>query len=89
MNAERPYQMFAALPASVVHGPGQYNLSADILAVIKAAARVEPDIAAIMSWYRDTPIAELGEMTAESLVGSGHLGDVLAFLRDIEDGHRE
>lgn len=88
MNAERPYRMSVVPSAPVAYGPGRHILNADALAVIKAAARVEPDIAAITSWYRDTPIAGLGDMTAESLVNNGRVSDVLAFLRAIEEEHR-
>ena len=84
MNVERCL-MSTAPPVPAARGSVRDILDANILAVLKAAMRIEPDIVAILSWYRSTPIAALDEMTAESLVRSGRLGDVLAFLGDIED----
>lgn len=52
--------------------------------VLREAARVEPDEAARIAWYRDDPIATLDMRTAESLVASGRYEDVLAFLRHVK-----
>lgn len=49
--------------------------------VLHEAARIEPDEAARMAWYRGDPIATLGQQTAESLVACGRHEDVLGFLR--------
>lgn len=49
--------------------------------VLHEAARIEPDEAARMAWYRGDPIATLGQQTAESLVACGRHGEVLDFLR--------
>jgi hypothetical protein len=52
--------------------------------VLREAARVEPDEAARIAWYRDDPIAGLNLQTAESLVAAGRYEDVLAFLRGVK-----
>ncbi|MGN6092097.1 MAG: hypothetical protein ACTHOL_07070 [Luteibacter jiangsuensis] len=49
--------------------------------VLHEAARIEPDEAARMAWYRGDPIATLGQQTAESLVACGRHEEVLGFLR--------
>ena len=51
--------------------------------VLREAARVEPDEAARIAWYRNDPIAPLGRETAEALVASGRYTEVLAFLRHL------
>ncbi|MHA6205636.1 hypothetical protein ACXU4B_14525 [Dyella soli] len=58
------------------------------LAVLRVAAEIEPRPAAVMEWYRATPIAELGQLTAEQLVALGRAEVVIAFLRSIRDGTR-
>ncbi|KLD66143.1 hypothetical protein [Dyella japonica] len=57
-------------------------------AVLRVAAEVESSPAAVMEWYRNTPIEELGQFTAEQLVASGRAEVVIAFLRTILDGAR-
>jgi hypothetical protein len=52
--------------------------------VLREAARVEPDEAARIAWYRNDPIAGLGRETAESLVATGRYEEVLAFLRGVK-----
>jgi hypothetical protein len=52
--------------------------------VLREAARVEPNEAARIAWYRDDPIAVLDLLTAESLVASGRYEEVLAFLRGVK-----
>ncbi|SEP09651.1 hypothetical protein SAMN02800692_3632 [Luteibacter sp. UNC138MFCol5.1] len=52
--------------------------------VLREAARVEPDEAARIAWYRDDPIATLGMRTAEALVALGRYEEVLAFLRGVK-----
>ena len=51
--------------------------------VLHEAARVEPDEAARIAWYRTDPIAALDQQTAESLVACGRHEDVLGFLRGV------
>ncbi len=58
------------------------------LAVLRVAAEIEPDRAAVMEWYRCTPIRELGDLSAEQLVALGRAEMVIAFLRSIRDGLR-
>lgn len=53
------------------------------LAVLRAAAKLEPNPALLITWYRETPIAALGQLTAEQLVGMGRAEMVVAFLRRI------
>ena len=52
--------------------------------VLREAARVEPNEAARIAWYRDDPIAVLDLLTAESLVASGRYEEVLDFLRGVK-----
>jgi len=52
--------------------------------VLREAARVEPNEAARIAWYRDDPICALDMRTAESLVASGRYEEVLAFLRGVK-----
>ncbi len=59
------------------------------LAVLRVAAQIEPDPAAVMSWYRRTRIAELGHLTAEQLVSLGRVETVIEFLRSAHDGERD
>lgn len=51
--------------------------------VLHEAARIEPDEAARIAWYRDEPIHTLDRHTAETLVTMGRYEEVLAFLRNI------
>jgi hypothetical protein len=51
--------------------------------VLSEAARVEPDEARRIAWYRNDPIEHLDLQTAEVLVASGRYEDVLAFLRRV------
>jgi hypothetical protein len=57
-------------------------------AVLRAAARLEPDPGRAVAWYRDVPIAELGSRTANELVALGQGDAVTAFLGAIADGRR-
>jgi len=52
--------------------------------VLREAARVEPDEARRIAWYRDDPIEHLDLQTAEVLVESGRYEEVLAFLRGVK-----
>jgi hypothetical protein len=52
--------------------------------VLREAARVEPDEARRIAWYRNDPIEHLGLQTAEVLVASGRYEEVLAFLRGVK-----
>jgi len=51
--------------------------------VLHEASRVEPDEFARIAWYRNDPIAALGQQTAETLVACGRHEEVLAFLRGV------
>ena len=53
------------------------------LAVLRAAAELEPNPDLVVTWYRETPIAALGQLTAEQLVAIGRAELVVAFLRSI------
>jgi hypothetical protein len=59
------------------------------LAVLRVAAQIEADPAAVMSWYRHTRIAELGHLTAEQLVALGRAEAVVAFLCSVHGGERD
>jgi hypothetical protein len=65
-----------------------FNLIPAALAVLREAAGLEPDPSAMMIWYRQTPIAELGYLTAEQLVALGRAEMVIAFLGSVRDGTR-
>ncbi|HET6433740.1 hypothetical protein [Dyella sp.] len=58
------------------------------LAVLRVAARIEPEPHWLMDWYRHTRIAELGHLTAEQLVAMGRAPVVIAFLQSIRRGVR-
>jgi hypothetical protein len=58
------------------------------LAVLRVAAQVEADPAAVLRWYRHIRIAELGHLTAEELVALGRAEAVVEFLCSIRDGLR-
>ncbi|AIF48182.1 hypothetical protein [Dyella japonica] len=58
------------------------------LAVLRVAAEIEPEPAAVMEWYQTTPIEELGHLTAEQLVALGRAEVVIGFLLTIRDGTR-
>ena len=58
------------------------------LAVLEAAAELEPALAEAVAWYLLVPIAELDQLTAGELVAQGREAAVLAFLRAVIDGRR-
>jgi hypothetical protein len=66
-----------------------FHLIPAALAVLRVAAGIEPDPPAMMAWYRQTPIAELGYLTAEQLVALGRTDAVIAFLQSIRKGSRD
>lgn len=59
------------------------DVSRVLIAVIKEAARIEPDAMDLLRWYMEDPINSLGGRTAEELVASGHGELVVRFLRHI------
>jgi ketosteroid isomerase-like protein len=59
-----------------------------MLVVLQMAMQVEADPVEVASWYRDTGIAELGDLTAAQLVSLGKTGDVILFLHAIRHGER-
>lgn len=58
------------------------------VAVLRAAAELEPNPALVTIWYQETPIAALGQLTAEQLVAMGRAQLVVAFLRGIHNSAR-
>ena len=73
---ERSYStMFGLIPAA--------------LAVLRMAAMIEPDPPAMLAWYTETPIVELGCLTAEQLVMLGRAEAVVVFLQSVRDGARD
>ena len=58
------------------------------LLVLRMAREVEADPVALASWYRDTRIAELGDLTAAQLVSLGRADDVIMFLCAVRNGQR-
>lgn len=58
-------------------------------AVLRVAAQIEPEPAAVLDWYHQVRIAELGHLTAEQLVSLGHAEAVVAFLCSARDGERD
>ncbi len=59
------------------------DVSRVLIAVIREAARIEPDAISLLRWYVEDPIDSLGGRTAEQLVTSGHGELVVRFLRHI------
>jgi hypothetical protein len=66
-----------------------FHLISAALAVLRIAAGIEPDPPTMMAWYRQTPIAELGHLTAEQLVALGRTDALIAFLQSIREGSRD
>ncbi|WP_426703052.1 hypothetical protein ACPPVV_08685 [Rhodanobacter sp. Col0626] len=66
-----------------------FNLIPAALAVLREAASIEPDPPTLMAWYRQTPIAELGHLTAEQLVALSRTEVVIVFLRSVRNGARD
>jgi hypothetical protein len=58
-------------------------------AVLRVAAQIEPEPAAVVEWYRQVRIAEFGHLTAEQLVSFGRAEAVVAFLCSVRDGERD
>lgn len=56
--------------------------------VLRMAMEVEADPVEAASWYRDTRIAELGDLTAAQLVSLGRTDEVIMFLCAVRDGKR-
>jgi hypothetical protein len=52
------------------------------------AMDVEADPVEVAAWYRDTRIAELGDLTAAQLVSLGRANDVIMFLCAVREGRR-
>lgn len=66
-----------------------FSLNPVALAVLRSAAEVEPSPAAVMEWYRTTPIRELGNLCAEELVAMGRAEMVIGVLRSIRNSGRD
>lgn len=79
-SPEREMTDAAKSAVATVHSDGEERLVTARLAVLEAAARIDPDPAQVVHWYRFTPIRELGELTAEAFIGSDRASDDLAFL---------
>jgi hypothetical protein len=56
--------------------------------VLRMAMDVEADPVEVAAWYRDTRIAELGDLTAAQLVSLGRANDVIMFLCAVREGRR-
>ncbi|RUL78832.1 hypothetical protein [Dyella choica] len=56
--------------------------------VLELARLVEPNMAAVITWYFHVPIAELGNLSARQLVEQGRTDAVVAFLKAICCGDR-
>lgn len=59
------------------------------LAVLELARKIEPGVVTAMHWYRNVPITELGDLSAQQLVARGRAESVVAFLKSILRGDRE
>lgn len=56
--------------------------------VLELARLIEPNMAAVITWYLHVPIRELGNLSARQLVEQGRTDAVIAFLREIWRGER-
>ncbi len=65
-----------------------FDVMPTTLLVLRMAREVETDPVALASWYRDTRIAELGDLTAAQLVSLGRADDVIMFLCAVRNGQR-
>jgi hypothetical protein len=58
------------------------------VAVLELARKIESSTFEAIAWYRNVPIAELGNLTAIKLVAQGDAESVVAFLKSIDRGDR-
>lgn len=63
--------------------------ASDMLAVCRAASRIERNTDQAADWYLHTRIAELDGLTAANLVALGRTDEVMRFLEAICSGARD
>jgi len=67
------------------HFSSLFGIVPDVLAVLRTAAKIEPNHARLMQWYRNERIESLGHFTAAQLVDMGRASVVIDFLRSIRN----
>jgi hypothetical protein len=60
-----------------------FGLIPDTLAVMRTAARIEPDATQLLDWYLTEKISDLGGLTADVLVNLGRAAQVIDFLNSV------
>jgi len=78
--AEMSNHLLLERPATSVTGPSN---------ILCLAHKIEPNVLAVIAWYREVPINELGGQCAQQLVAQGHTDAVIAFLTAIVSGKRD
>jgi len=58
----------------------------EIVSIISTAARIAGDTDKALYWFRNEPIGDYDNKTAETLVAEGHGEAVRLFLLDLENG---
>jgi hypothetical protein len=96
--ATRPDEVDSNLSTLEIHEPhpwfgvrvDDYTFSGhairDVFAVLQLAQTIEPDPQRLMTWYRNTRIMKLDDLTAEKLVCLGRASEVIGFLKSILRG---
>jgi hypothetical protein len=87
-RADRPGSPMGARSVGDTNGSTLFGVVPIALVVLRVAAQIERDPARLMTWYRKTPIAALGHLTAERLVALGQKERVIDFLQSILAGER-
>lgn len=75
--------------STVTENPGNSRLQdfmRDAVRVINAAEEVSGSQGKAIYWYRNSPIPEFGQKTAEELVAVGKVRAVLRYLESVESG---
>jgi hypothetical protein len=60
--------------------PHTGHIVSEVLAVLRLAQFIEPDVNKIMRWYQGSKIMELDFLTPEELVHGGRANEVIALL---------
>jgi len=89
LNVDELALKFGPVSEQDGHARWTGDLTAEALAVLVAARRIEGDRDKARRWFHDIGIDELDGLTAAELVSRGRSADVLAFLGSIGAGARD
>lgn len=76
-------------PSNASSVDAEYSDESSQASVLRAASQIEPDPMAVMEWFSNVAIMELGNLTAQGLVALGSGRAVLKFLDEVRDGCRD